>query len=290
MSYGSYQGQSLTALAGTNKVIVKQKVAMLEAICPMCEMANEYESFDADTGAALIYAKEDSHFCCRCCCNPNHTLKLDMSGFSGGGQYGKATPGGQDLTMYRPFRCHGALPAWGSCCQQEMQLYSGAFEEVDEVEGSDRLMGSAKEPCCGGMFRPKINVMDRSGTDMAEITGPGCCFGGATEMCCDQTFSYDFGGRTYEIVRERPETLTDGMKSLFTDSDTFSLQLPSEMTPDQKATMLASLFLMDYMYFENDRWWTCDDGKCKVTCCFAYCCGATLPVKCALCGGDKKDE
>lgn len=47
----------------------------------------------------------------------------------------------------------------------------------------------------------------------------------------------------------------------FTDSDTFTLEFDesANLAPQQKAMMMASLVLVDYMFFEQDN------GQCSVS-------------------------
>ena len=73
-----------------------------------------------------------------------------------------------------------------------------------------------------------------------------------------------------------------------TDSDTFTMEFKPEaqLTPQQKATMIASLLLVDYMFFEQDNGMlSCEDGKLKITLCESYCCGCLFPWNLTFGGG-----
>eukprot|EP01062_Namystynia_karyoxenos_P080541 TRINITY_DN8692_c0_g13_i1.p2 TRINITY_DN8692_c0_g13~~TRINITY_DN8692_c0_g13_i1.p2 ORF type:complete len:420 (+),score=108.49 TRINITY_DN8692_c0_g13_i1:68-1261(+) len=284
-------GQGPDRLADVRKIIIKQKVTMMEAVCPMCEQQNIYETFDGDTGSPLYYVEEQSHCCCRVFLNPAHELNLKISPMTGGGQRQKGRAAGPpEMQVYRPFKCAGPCPAVCEWCQQEMEIYRGGYEDAKDAPGH-ALIGRAHEPACGGWFNPQIDVLrPNSDEPFSIIRGPSCCFGGLTEFCMDQEFSVDSpsGSQLGRIVRQRPEDLGDYMKTLFTDSDTFALEFPPGMPPQEKATLLGTLLLLDYMFFEQDRPWGCEDGKLTCTCCFWYCCGGVVPCKFACGGKDDK--
>merc|ERR1740117_2367174 len=50
-----------------------------------------------------------------------------------------------------------------------------------------------------------------------------------------------------------PRLGAGGAREAFTDSDTFTMEFKPEanLTPQQKATMIASLLLVDYIFFEH---------------------------------------
>ena len=50
--------------------------------------------------------------------------------------------------------------------------------------------------------------------------------------------------------------------------------------------MIASLLLVDYMFFEQDNGMlSCEDGKLKITLCESYCCGCLFPWNLTFGGG-----
>ena len=59
------------------------------------------------------------------------------------------------------------------------------------------------------------------------------------------------------------------------------------LNPYQMATELASLFLVDYMFFEQDNG-MCkyEDGKIKITLCLCYCAGCLCPCNVVLGNGN----
>ena len=59
------------------------------------------------------------------------------------------------------------------------------------------------------------------------------------------------------------------------------------MTPQQRATLIGTLLLMDYMFFERDIDMCGIDGngKCYINLCNCYCCGQVCPCQLKQGGG-----
>jgi len=285
--------QSLAA----QKLVIKQQVSLLEMAgdtasgmipCAECclERPNEYDVFDAYTGAHVLKANEESEFCMRCCCNPNHELKLTLR-----------NPQTQQVvaTVDRPFKCAGMCPVICGFCQQEASLYAGA-----DVGNSASLIGKTQQPLCGGCCTPTVKVAlgnnEPSENAFATVEGPCCFFGGLTEMCCDQEFAVSSNGdKTADIgkiVKEKPEGMQQMATEIMSDADLFTLTFNNPaLGPDQRLTMISSLLLMDYMFFESNQPFECDpiSQSCSVVCCNAYICGSIIPCKCS-CGGKQNDN
>ena len=64
-------------LASVNKVKVVQQITLLEACCG-CEQQNIYDIYD-ERGNQILQANEKSDTCTRLCCNPVHSLMVEIS-------------------------------------------------------------------------------------------------------------------------------------------------------------------------------------------------------------------
>lgn len=117
------------------------------------------------------------------------------------------------------------------------------------------------------------------------------CFGGLSELCCQSSFPISTmqpnelkttlkKGDLAEIVKKVPAGLAAAAREAFTDSDTYTMSFQPEanLAPQQKAMMIASLVLVDYMFFEQDNGMcTYENGALKFTLFESYCCGCLLP-------------
>eukprot|EP01062_Namystynia_karyoxenos_P001505 TRINITY_DN10515_c0_g1_i2.p2 TRINITY_DN10515_c0_g1~~TRINITY_DN10515_c0_g1_i2.p2 ORF type:complete len:319 (+),score=123.30 TRINITY_DN10515_c0_g1_i2:120-1076(+) len=306
MNVGSVEMVSQYA-APHAKLAVKQLVSKAEvagdALSGMipcaeacCEKENEYEIYGQD-GTKILMAYEESGFCWRCCCNPNHPLKVHI-------HYTGAGADTQVMLMDRPFKCAGPCPTWGPCCQSEATLhvmppgmppgqkFCGEEQAAGIIENPQTLIGRVKQPICGGIFTPTVEVFQgNSETPFAAVEGPMCCFGGMTEMCLDQNFpvSRETGkaGDVGQITKEKPEGMGEALKELLSDADLFTLDYKDpSLTPQQKTALIAAVLLLDFMFFETNQAFECDPiaQECSIVCCYCYMCGALEPIKCS-CGG-----
>lgn len=219
--------------------------------------------------------------------------------------------------------CTGPCPkpwigcfACGEGCRQTGALYAGSLEgKPGEKMGQrerTKLLGETVQPFGGGGFRPVMQIMDRDNdydvegkTSMfSAVRGP-CLFGGCAALCFDFDFSIakadesmkedcktihkqNFGDFA-SITKIKPKSLAQGAREFFTDSDLFDVKFNAkEVTPQQKANILAQMVHLDYMFFENDSDMVerTDDGGTFIRFFNCYCYGCACPCGIKLKGGD----
>eukprot|EP00756_Hemistasia_phaeocysticola_P032673 Hpha_TRINITY_DN16422_c2_g2::TRINITY_DN16422_c2_g2_i2::g.163645::m.163645 len=283
-------GNPEDVLASASMLAIKQKVSLMEAAGDLassvpcaeacCEKENEYEIYDQSHAQMIFYVREHSEMfglTGRCCCNPAHELRMEIAQAKGQSAV---------FTIERPFKCFQSCPAWCDACQHEITVRG---------QGGQSL-GGAKQPCCGGMCNPRVDVMESSleSSPFAHVSGPCCCFGGLTEMVCDQAFPVmdPTDTKIGQITKERPEGLAQAVQEIMTDSDLFTLRFDNpQMAPRQKMLLLSTVLLLDYMFFEQNKPWECDpiEQSCSCTCFNIYCCGSYQPCTCK-CGGGEGDN
>lgn len=155
-----------------------------------------------------------------------------------------------------------------------------------------------------------VNVEGYAGS--MEVVGPYLCIG----SLCDSKFKAQapgaFGdenrrGEYGKIVREGAEDAEDVCRQCCTDADNFEIKFEKENAQQplwseaqwqgkmwNKAKLLSALFLLDYMFFEQDGAFECcpdPNTICRIKCCDLYCCGALVPCYCELPkGGDESSD
>lgn len=273
------------SIEGRENILIKQKVHLLEAAaqqlgCPCLELANEYQIFDADTGEEIIHVTEESGVCCRLCFSPYHEAKLHFLDL-------------RNSTSANPYMMHAIKPFKCCCC---------AFADICRPElaiqdSGGNYFAHAKVPLFGGGFTPTIETMSRDEVVHSTVTGPSCCLGGLVELCKDMEFQIVYVDKDNnevpgEIVKRRPGDLKTALAEAATDSDTYTIQFPPNMPPEEKASMIASTILLDYLYYEKGAPFTYNplDGSCSVTFCSCYCMGCVLPCTCSSSKRNNSDE
>ena len=297
-------------LATMNSFRVNQRVRFWETLSGgCCEQSNVYDVFDEVTGAHVFIAQEKSEDCNRCFCNPQHSLRVEFKAVNHPDRQWMKKADIEALPTVMTFEREGCFskPGLGCCicaedCKDGMVMSAGP-PLVDSKPGNvviqQNSFAYATQPKCGGYFTPTLNLFNRMGTGgekeeafvpLAKVEGP-FIFGGCSELCCDSTFKVSsmtkeqldtkiLSGDLARITKKKPKGLCACGKELFTDSDTFTVHYNESvgLTPQQKAAMMGSLILSDYMFFEQDYGMVqCEGGKLKITLCDMYCCGCVLP-------------
>lgn len=261
----------VAALISCNKVKVKQKASLAEAVTNgMCEISNKYKikaKGGSGDGKTLYKAKEKSTCFQRQCCAPGHEATVEFR-LDDVGEEDKVV-----YTMYKPFKCANCYSCF-SICRSEMIMYQGKWKIGDE---DGVVLGSAKEITCGGVFTPTLDVFDHNGDKKGQMKGPTCLIG----SCCDTSFKFTpegaDGPSDTEIKKEGADGAEDMAKELLTDADTFKIEFDKDMDEAQRATMMGTQLLLDFMFFEGDG--ACDVQHCEVKLFDWFCCGVTIPCK-----------
>ena len=99
------------------------------------------------------------------------------------------------------------------------------------------------------------------------------------------------GNEIGRIVKQKPSNFQELATELASDADVFAIEFQKDLAVDKKATLFGALYLIDYMFFENEGEGKVDlvNQQCSFKCCDLYCCGCTCPCHCS-CGGGGGDE
>lgn len=215
-----------------------------------------------------MIVQEESDDCPRFFGKPYHSLLLNIYRTDDGEKLGA-----QVMTMEREGWCSKLFLGCFACgpgCQDGMVLHAGTVRGKPGKIPTSQAIAHSRVPKWGGGLHPTLQVMDRGVSAVEEpyavVRGP-TCFGGCTELCCKKDFgvskvpqgwkpgSYKdlHPGDAATITKKKPQSFKGVMKQLFTDADTYLVEFKDpSMTPQQKAAMLGSMLLLDYMFFDRD--------------------------------------
>ena len=226
------------------------------------EEGNQYTVYDKNAKVKLFKAKEKTGCLWRNWCGEHRPLRIKVSDHLG--EEDKNV-----LLLTRRYRCCGcaAIP----CCAHKLNIHYMIDSEGNELDhtSSDTLISTAQVPWCGGCCWPTINIYDRAYTKQATVTGPFCC---VSELCGSDFNVTDKEGQNIgQIQKLKADTLKRLAVQLSTDSDNFQITFPKELELGVKLALLATLFQIDFTFFEDDR--TPATGRC----CDLYCCGWACP-------------
>ncbi|XP_005111960.1 phospholipid scramblase 2 [Aplysia californica] len=211
----------LEYLTRVDQLLVKQKMEALEAFTGF-ETNNKYEVLNT-MGQRVYMAVEDTCCCTRCCCGASRPFDMKILD-----NHKKEV-----MHLSRPLRCS---TCWCPCCLQKMT--------VEAPKGS--VIGFVRQAwsCC----HPKYKVNNAEDDTVLRIKGP-CC---RCNICGDIEFevtSPDESTHVGQITKQ-----WSGLaKEIFTDADNFGVTFPIDLDVKTKATTLGAVFLIDFMYFEQDK-------------------------------------
>eukprot|EP00638_Chattonella_subsalsa_P017704 CAMPEP_0117858556 /NCGR_PEP_ID=MMETSP0950-20121206/2581_1 /TAXON_ID=44440 /ORGANISM="Chattonella subsalsa, Strain CCMP2191" /LENGTH=177 /DNA_ID=CAMNT_0005708207 /DNA_START=441 /DNA_END=974 /DNA_ORIENTATION=- len=173
-----------------------------------------------------------------------------------------------------------------------MKLFTG---DNDDFQATENYIGSIKQPLFGGLCRPRLNIFDASESNVCYTVGPQC----VNDLCCDAPFEMmmdraDGPEKLGEVKKLRPKDFRAAAKEQFTDADNFVVDFPKDFDDKKRSLQLASSFLIDFMFFEDNaesccacpifRTYLCGNA-CGLSCCAGggcavlYCCGVPIVLK-----------
>lgn len=224
-----------------------------------------------------------------------------------------ACSGGDGINDHIPVGSSYSIPdkyvgcgACQTCCLDEMTLVQGATAEENRLMiggvptgvPEENIIGITKQPLLGGGCTPTVdvdvgdpNLGMKNVASQYKITGP-MCFGGCSELCCDSLFTTRARaingphGQVAIITKKRPRNLKGAVREFFSDADLYTLEFTDPtIGAEEKATILSSLLLLDYMFFEkNNDMIECRDNALHINLANCFCFGCVCPCKIVLKG------
>ena len=304
-------------LQSSDTFMIQQKVRWGEALTQGCfEQQNIYTITDKASNRNVLLIQEQSQALNRCFCAPGHSFFAKFYLVQEDGKTKKSEQAVMTLEREGCDCCFtGPCPKPCLCCfackescSDASQLYVGDLDGDPGVLKGARektaLIGGMVQPITGGKFKPVMQIMDRdtrnpsSNAEMFAATRGPCFFGGCSEFCCDSKFGISVAhpGQTVEelhklpfgdfatITKKKPNSFTGALRELFTDSDIYEVHFVSkDITPQQKANILASMVHLDYVFFERDNDMIyCDGQDLHIVFCNCFVYGCICPCECVI--------
>jgi len=218
--------EKLRSLAPLTKIGVHQRWPKLLELLGCWEYKNNYRIKNLENDEVTLTALEESSLCMRICCANARSFKMPIID----------NDGNEVLRLERPFRC---------CMYACFQCWYPNHTSVIEVYTGETYLGKILEVPSMCFFHPSMEVIDAQGEKLFVVKGPTCGM-----ICCANV---DFpvidikdGSNVANV-----EWIWRGCKSVFTDSDVFSLEMPRDMDLDKKALMIGAAMHVDFFYFEK---------------------------------------
>ena len=227
-------GFGVAMLAQFGDLFIKQRVEMLEAITGF-ETANAYDIMSMAGGMPqqIFFAGEQSECCERQCCGSSRSFVMNI--------YSPANPQQPVFSIDRPLRCK---PPACCCFLQELT--------VRDASGAEIGMLVQQYTCCASEFHVMVK-----GHLAYKVLGPICVCDGP--FCGDQEFFVTAAndqriqtpGGPARITKMGSRGFEGAMNEMFTDADNFGCTFPPDATPEAKAVLLAAVFMIDFLFFED---------------------------------------
>eukprot|EP00056_Hartaetosiga_gracilis_P018274 m.10350 g.10350 ORF g.10350 m.10350 type:complete len:409 (+) comp6578_c0_seq1:25-1251(+) len=269
----------------------------------------------------LFFVQETSGCCARCCCPGHQSMMLEVKHAKPEVHYGLKVCGVYNGHKYIPDESLPTAmtverPGWScthwnnccvccECCQDEMLFYNGPPREGQKPGWSKEnggYFGRSVMPLYGGCFTPTLHMEASPPNEKGQYPGQHvppfgkmegpCFFGGFLGMFCPTFFDismFDSNKREADIgflKKRHAETCSEMCAAMCTKVDFYDLSFKadefSQLTPEQKATVLGTALHLDYKIFESDKNPIEVDGNgnsTTVTCTFFnwYCMGEVIP-------------
>lgn len=211
----------LEYLCQVDQLLVKQKIEGLETFTGY-ETNNKYEVLNS-LGQRCFYAVEDTCCCTRNCCG--HHRPFDMKLLNNQSK--------EVMHLSRGLRCNSCLCP---CCLQKVTVEAPPGHVIGYV-------AQAWSIC-----KPRFKIQNANEETVLRIKGPCCTW----NMCGDVEFDVSTADESSYVGRVTKQW-TGLAKEAFTDADNFGISFPIDLDVNIKAVMLGAVFLIDFMYFENNQ-------------------------------------
>lgn len=278
--------------------------------CCCCQSTSEFE-VSGPGGEPLLFAWESSNTWERVCCAPNHAMTMKVvSATEGVSAHTKVIDVAEieeefaDHVKFATLErkgCSNGYPtccfSCCTCCNDNMAVYEGDVAgTAGNLVKAPEVTTMMSQPIGGGLFTPTINIdpcKEGSGSPM-QVTGP-CVLGGWSEICFDSDFQVSQDGNHVATIRHmKPSDFCELLMAYATPLDKYSVTFHTpELNGHDKANVVLSSMLVDYMFFELDDGpclLTSDYVRCNLFFCNCFGCLCPCSIKIPLGQGEESED
>jgi uncharacterized protein YxjI len=207
-----------------NHLLIQQKTDLLEIIGIEC--ANNY-SIRNPMGQQLFHAAEESGFVMRMACGARRSFTMHI--------YDNANQ--EIIRISRPFNFCATCYCMESCtcCVDQVLVESPPGTPAGSV---------ASLPAC---MYAHYAIKDVDGNQVLKVRGQMC------KLCGVQEFPVYSGNDETAQVGKISKQWAGLMQEYFTNADTFGVEFPMDLDVRMKACIIAAVFLIDFMYYEESK-------------------------------------
>lgn len=149
--------------------------------------------------------------------------------------------GQEVIRVRRDFKCvFGCNCCAGcSCCSMEISVEAPVGQTIGYVK---------QQRSC---LQPIYAVQDSESQTVLTIHGPACICPGPCDVGDQDFLVYDANG--YQEIGKIMKQWSGFVQEYFTDADNFGVNFPMDMDVRMKTVLLGAVFLIDFMFFENNE-------------------------------------
>lgn len=220
--------QGLEYLSQIDQLLVHQQVELFEMITGW-ETSNKYQIKNS-LGQQVYFAGEESDACGRLCCGAQRGFVMHITD----------NFGAEVIRATRHFKCCAGCNCCANidCCAMELHIEAPVGQ----------ICGYAKQT--RSCITPHFVILDANRQPVFNVIGPMCICQGP---CCTKDQEFKIFTLQGSLIGKLSKQWSGFTREFFTDADNFSATFPLDLDVRMKAVVLCTVFLIDFMYFEQQQ-------------------------------------
>jgi len=214
--------QLASFLVSRDRVLIKQEVDMLEALCGF-QKKKIFKFLDSQEQLMFV-GREESECCSRNCWKHMRPFSMEI----------QDNHGNTLLNLERPLKCDNCC--W-PCCPQLLEI----------MDHNGTMMGTVEQEWA--FFNNKFSIKNEAGEVVLRILGQICpC------SCCGSDVVFKIltpeseGDQQVGLITKK---WAGCGKEMFTEAENFDVEFPNSADVKVKSLVLGATILINFMYFER---------------------------------------